>query len=215
MLPLVDFVTHSTVLTCLVLVVGIVLVTVEALLPHTFGLLGVLGVVTIAALLYAYQLAGIGYWFGPVIATLGLAFALVEVVGISCHGLLTMLGSAAIGTGLFYSLGAGENAGIASTAGITVTLSAMFFALKLLPLSTFWRNSGSGNTLPLPEGLSLKDVDQGTVGIAVTALRPFGFVMISGKRYPARSTNGYSSIGSKVMVTEICKQELLVSVEQR
>lgn len=215
MLHLIDLITHSAVLTSLVIVIAIVLIIIEAFSPHTFGLVGVLGVAVVGALLYAYQVAGIGYWFGPLITLIGVALVVVEGAGIHFHGFLLMSGAAAIGIGLFYALGAGTNAGIATSAGITATFCAIYYTFKVLPLSAFWGKSGSGNTLQLPVSQSMDSIEPGTGCTAASDLRPCGMVMIGEHRYPARSIDGFARTGTEVIVSEIRNYELLVTVEQR
>lgn len=213
MLHVIDLITHSAVLTSLVIVIAIILFIIEAFSPHTFGLVGVLGMAVVGALLYAYQVTGIGYWFGPLIAILGVALVVVETVGIHFHGFLMMSGAAAIGMGMFYALGAGTNAGMATSAGITTSFCAIYYTFKMLPLSTFWRKSGSGNTLQLPLNQSMDSVEPGTGCTAASDLRPCGIVMIGEHRYPARSIDGFARTGTKVIVSEVRNHEVLVTVE--
>jgi len=215
MLHVTNLITHSAVLTSLVIVIAIVLFIIEAFSPHTFGLVGVLGMAVIGTLLYAYQTAGIGYWFGPLIAIVGVALVLLEAVGIHFHGFLMMSGAAAIGIGMFYALGAGANAGIATSASVTATFCAIYYTFKMLPLSAFWRKSGSGNTLQLPVTNSLDSVETGTRGITTSDLRPCGMVKIGEHRYPARSIDGFARTGTSVIVSEVRNHEVLVTVEQR
>ena len=215
MLHVTNLISHSAVLTSLVIVIAIVLFIIEAFSPHTFGLVGVLGMAVIGTLLYAYQTAGIGYWFGPLIAIVGVALVLLEAVGIHFHGFLMMSGAAAIGIGMFYALGAGTNAGIATSAGITATFCAIYYTFKMLPLSGFWRKSGSGNSLQLPERHSLDSVESGTRCVTASDLRPCGMVMIGERRYPARAIDGFARTGTNVIVSEVRNHEVLVTVEQR
>lgn len=213
MLHLMNLVTHSAVLTSLVIVISVVLFIVEAFSPHTFGIVGVIGVVVIGALLYAYQITGIGYWIGPLIAIFGVVLVLVEAFGIHFHGVLMLLGSTAIGVGMYFALGAGTNAGMATTAGISVMFCAVYITIKLLPLSTFWRRSGSANTLHLPSGDSLDSVATSTQCVAASDLRPCGMVVVNGRRYPARSIDGLVRAGTNVVVKEVRKYEVIVTVE--
>jgi len=215
MTHLFDLITHSGALTSLVIVAAIVLFIVEMFSPHTFGLVGVLGMMVISVLLYAYQVSGVGYWFGPLIAIVGLAFVMLDALGIHAHGFLLMPDAASIGIGMFYALGAGENAGFSSTAGIAATFCALYYAFKVLPLSTFWRESGSGNTLQLPERPVVSGVEPGTQCIAASDLRPCGMVKICERRYRARLIAGFARIGTKVVVSEVRNQEVLVTVEKQ
>ncbi|MFM7188405.1 MAG: hypothetical protein ACKO14_11380 [Armatimonadota bacterium] len=215
MTHLLDQITHSAALTSLVIVVAIVLFIIEVFSPHTLGLVGILGMMVISVLLYAYQVSGIGYWFGPLIAIVGVALVMLEALGVHAHGFLIMPGAAAIGIGMFYALGAGINAGISSTVGIAATFCAMYYAFKVLPLSTFWRKSGSGNTLRLPERPVTAGVEPGTQCIATSDLRPCGMVKIGERRYRARLTAGFARTGTIVVVSEVRNQELLVTVEEQ
>lgn len=212
---LVDLITHSAALTSLVIVIAIALFIIEAFSPHTFGLVGVIGVMIISALLYAYQAAGVGYWFGPIAVIIGVAFVAIEAVGGHFHGILMMTGAAATGIGMFFALGAGSNAGMATTAGIIATFCAMYCAFKVLPLSTFWRKSGSGNTLQLPEPRLLTSVAAGTKCITTSDLRPCGMVLIGEHQYPARSIEGFTRSGTQVTVRAVRNHEVLVTVESQ
>ena len=214
MVNLVDMVTHSAVLTSVVIVVAIVMFVIEAFSPHTFGLVGLLGVCVLGALLYAYQTAGIGYWFGPLLMIIGVGFVLAETMGVHFHGLLMMVGAIAIGAGIFYALGAGVNAGIASTAGIISSFCALFYTFQALPLSRFWLKSGSGHVLKVqPSGL-LDNVVIGNVCIASSDLRPCGMVMVGEHRIPARSMSGFVRTGTSVYISEVRKHDVLVTVDR-
>jgi len=214
MTHLIDLVPHSAALTSVFIVVAIVLFVIEALSPHTFGLAGFLGACVVAGLLYAYQTAGIGQWFGPVLMILGVAFVLIETVGIHCHGVLMMIGAVSIGAGIFYSLGAGANAGIASMAGIISSFCALFYTVKALPLSSFWRKSGAGNVLQLQSSSLIQHIDVGNICIASSDLRPCGIVRIGQHQIPARSINGFVRNGTSVTISEVRKHDVLVTVDR-
>lgn len=211
---LIDLVTHSAVLTSIVIVVAIVLFVIEAFSPHTFGLVGLLGACVVAGLLYAYQIAGIGQWFGPVLMILGVALVLIETMGVHLHGVLMMIGAGSIGAGIFYSLGAGANAGIASTAGIIASFCALFYTVKALPLSSFWLKSGAGNVLQLQSSALLDTINVGNTCIASSDLRPCGIVTLGEHRIPARSINGFVRNGTSVTISEVRKHDVLVTVDR-
>ena len=214
MINLVDMVTHSAVLTSVVIVVAIVMFVVEAFSPHTFGMVGLLGACVVAGLLYAYQIAGIGQWFGPVLMILGVALVLIETMGVHLHGVLMMIGAGSIGAGIFYSLGAGANAGIASTAGIIASFCALFYTVKALPLSSFWLKSGAGNVLQLQSSALLDTINVGNTCIASGDLRPCGIVTLGEHRIPARSINGFVRNGTSVTISEVRKHDVLVTVDR-
>jgi len=214
MINLVDMVTHSAVLTSVVIVVAIVMFVIETFSPHTFGLVGLLGVCVLGALLYAYQVAGIGYWFGPLLMIIGVGFVLAETMGVHFHGLLMMVGAIGIGAGIFYALGAGANAGIASTAGIISSFCALFYTFQALPLSSFWLKSGSGHVLQVQSSGLLDNIDIGNVCIASSDLRPCGMVMIGEHRIPARSMSGFVRTGTSVYISEVRKHDVLVTVDR-
>ena len=214
MLHLTNLITHSAVLTSVVIVVTIVMFVIEAFSPHTFGLVGLLGVCVLGALLYAYQAAGIGYWFGPLLMIIGVGFVLAETMGVHFHGLLMMVGAIGIGAGIFYALGAGANAGIASTAGIISSFCALFYTFQALPLLSFWLKSGSGHVLQVQSSGLLDNIDIGNVCIASSDLRPCGMVMIGEHRIPARSMSGFVRAGTYVYISEVRKHDVLVTVDR-
>lgn len=209
-----SLITQSPVLTSLVIVAVIALVIVEAITPLTFGILGLFGFGVLATLLYAYQVTGIGYWFGPVFVVVGSALVITELVGFHVHGFMMTIGAACVGIGMYYALGASTNAGIATSAGIAATFCALFFVLKTLPFSGFWRKSGSDFVLHMPVSQSISLVEPGTSCIAASDLRPCGMVMIGEHQLPARCINGYARNGSQVTVIEHRTRELIVSVNR-
>lgn len=111
---------------------------------------------------------------------------------------------------MFYALGAGTNAGIATSTGIAATFCAIYYAFKVLPLSSFWRLAGSGNVLRLPDKQMSNPVESGHVGTALSDLRPCGIVIIEGCRYSARSIDGYKSAGTDITVIDVRKNEIVV-----
>ena len=56
--------------------------------------------------------------------------------------------------------------------------------------------------------------DAGACGVAVTNLKPSGFVEIDSKRLPASSDGGFIEAGSKVVVREQKGRALVVAVEK-
>lgn len=210
---LMALISHSAVLTSLIVAGVIVLFVIETFSPHTYGLVGILATLMLIGLLYAYQIAGIGYWFGPWLMLAGIGLILLEIIGLHLHGLLMLVGAACIGVGIFYALGAGENAAMTVSTGVVVTFSSLFFALKLLPLSSFWVKSGSGNVLN-PYAFQTLKFDTPCNGIdveAVSDLRPRGVVLIAGVKTPARSASGHIRSGTLVKVTDVHKYEVIVT----
>ena len=210
----VNLLTHSAVLTSLAVVVVIVLFIIETFSSHTFGLVGLLATVVLAGIVYAYQADGIGYWFGPLLMMVGAALVLIETLGVHFHGLMMMLGAVAIGSGMFYALGGGANAGIATSAGLAASFCALFYTFKMLPLSPFWLKSGAGNVLRVQTTPSIEHIDIGSLCLATSDLRPCGMVMVGEHRIPARSINGFVRSGSTVYVSEVRKHEVLVTLDR-
>lgn len=210
----VNLLTHSAVLTSLAVVVVIVLFIIETFSPHTFGLVGLLATVVLAGIVYAYQADGIGYWFGPLLMMVGAALVLIETLGVHFHGLMMMLGAVGIGSGMFYALGGGANAGIATSAGVAASFCALFYTFKMLPLSPFWLKSGAGNVLLVHTTPSIEHIDIGSLCLAASDLRPCGMVMVGEHRIPARSINGFVRNGSTVYVSEVRKHEVLVTLDR-
>jgi membrane-bound ClpP family serine protease len=211
---LIDVVTQSAVLTSVIIVVAIALFVIETFSPHSFGMVGLLGALVVAGLFYAYQAAGIGHWFGPMLMIIGVGFVLTETMGIHFHGVLIMIGAAAIGAGFFFALGAGANAGIASTAGIIASFCALFYTFKVLPLSSFWLKSGAGHVLQLQPSALIDNIVVGNICVASSDLRPCGIVMIGEHRIPARSVDGFVRTGTSVTISEVRKHDVLVSVDR-
>jgi len=214
MIHLFNLLTQSAVLTSLMIVVVIVLFVIETFSPHTFGIVGLLATGLLAGTLYAYQATGVGVWFGPLLMIVGVAFVMVEVLGVHFHGLLVMLGSAGIGCGMFYALGASTNAGISATAGVAASICALFYTFKMLPLSPFWQQSGAGNVLKLLATPLMETIEIGTEGQASSDLRPCGMVMIGETPIPARSVSGLVRSGTTVCVSEVRKHEVLVTIDR-
>ena len=125
-----------------------------------------------------------------------------------------MVGAIGIGAGIFYALGAGANAGIASTAGIISSFCALFYTFQALPLSSFWLKSGSGHVLKVQSSGLLDNVVIGNVCIASSDLRPCGMVMIGEHRIPARSMSGFVRTGTSVYISEVRKHDVLVTVDR-
>ena len=214
MMNLFNQLSHSAVLTSLLIVVVIVLFVIETFSPHTFGIVGLLATFILAGTLYAYQATGVGFWFGPILLSVGVALVMVEVLGVHFHGLLVMGGSAAIGCGMFYALGASTNAGISATAGVAASFCALFYTFKMLPLSPFWQQSGAGNVLKLHATPILGTIEIGTEGKASSDLRPCGMVMFDESPLPARSVSGLVRSGATVFVCEVRKHEVLVTIDR-
>ena len=210
----VNLLTHSAVLTSLAVVVVIVLFIIETFSSHTFGLVGLLATVVLAGIVYAYQADGIGYWFGPLLMMVGAALVLIETLGVHFHGLMMMLGAVAIGSGMFYALGGGANAGIATSAGLAASFCALFYTFKMLPLSPFWLKSGAGNVLQVQTTSSIEHIDIGSLCLAASDLRPCGMVIVGEHGIPARSINGFVRSGSTVYVSEVRKHEVLVTLDR-
>jgi len=211
MSQLFSVITQSAVVTSLMLSLVIILAVVECFSPHTFGLVGVLAAMTLATLIYAYQCAGQGLWFAPWLLLAGIGLVLFEALGIHLHGFAMVPGALLIGLGMYFALGASENAAIATTAGLAVTFCSAFCVFKLLPLSRFWIKSGAGNVLKVCAEPVIDHASVGVEGTAISDLRPRGIVILHGNRTPAIADSGYLRSGSPVIVIDVRKNEVVVA----
>jgi membrane-bound ClpP family serine protease len=95
-------------------------------------------------------------------------------------------------------------------ATIALTAGSLIYALK----SKAWRRFGLKDTIDSKViDLTTANIEPGTVGITISALRPMGTVMIGNEMYEVQTTGTYIEANNKVIVLKVMTNKLLVELK--
>jgi membrane-bound serine protease (ClpP class) len=192
--------------TIILLALGCLLLFVDLLTIHTWGVSGTFGVAAIAAVFAAHITVGDGGWIGVVLALAGVALLLLETHVFPGHGVSALAGLALLFAGMFYALGGSQNALFALSTSTVLTAASLIGFFAYLPRSPIWKQIG----LQMQQRSSLGYVTSsdlthflGRTGRAATVLRPSGMAEIDGVRLDVVTEGEFLEAGTPLVVIQV------------
>lgn len=192
--------------TIILLALGCLLLFVDLLTLHTWGLSGTLGAGAIALVFASHIAIGDGGWIGVVLALAGVALLLVETHVFPGHGISALAGLALLFAGMFYALGGSQNALFALSTSTVLTAASLVGFFAYLPRSPIWKQIG----LQMQQRASLGYVTSsdlthflGRTGRASTVLRPSGVAEIDGLRLDVVTEGEFLEPGTPIVVIRV------------
>jgi membrane-bound serine protease (ClpP class) len=192
--------------TIILLALGCLLLFVDLLTIHTWGVSGTFGVAAIAAVFAAHITVGDGGWIGVVLALAGVALLLLETHVFPGHGISALAGLALLFAGMFYALGGSQNALFALSTSTVLTAASLIGFFAYLPRSPIWKQIG----LQMQQRSSLGYVTSsdlthflGRTGRAATVLRPSGMAEIDGVRLDVVTEGEFLEAGTPLVVIQV------------
>lgn len=200
--------------TILLLALGLVLVVVEFLTWHTWGLAGIAGGLLVLLIFASHITAGSATWVGVVLFLMGIALLLLETHVFPGHGVSAFAGLVLIFVGMFYALGGVQTGAIYSASAALLTSIAVVAAFFLyLPRSRVWHKLGQPMRQTATAGYVSSDDYTGFVGhvgTTVTALRPSGTADVEGIRLAVVSEGDFVPAGAPVQVVLVQGSRVVV-----
>jgi membrane-bound serine protease (ClpP class) len=200
--------------TIVLLALGCLLLFIDLLTLHTWGLAGTLGVVAIALVFAAHLTVGGGGWIGIVLALAGVALLLLETHVFPGHGIAGVAGLVVLFAGMFYALGGSQNAVFALSVSTLLTIAAIIGFFAYLPRSAVWQHLLSQQ---MQQRASLGYVTSenmthflGHTGRATTVLRPSGMAEIDGYRLHVVTEGEFLNPGTPLIVTRVEGSRIVV-----
>jgi len=192
--------------TIVLLALGCLLLFVDLLTIHTWGVSGTLGVAAIAVVFAAHITVGDGGWIGVVLALAGVALLLLETHVFPGHGISALAGLALLFAGMFYALGGSQNALFALSTSTVLTAASLIGFFAYLPRSPIWKQIG----LQMQQRASLGYVTSsdlthflGRTGRSTTVLRPSGVAEIDGVRLDVITEGEFLEAGTSLVVIQV------------
>ena len=192
--------------TIALLVIGCLLLFIDLLTPHTWGLMGTFGVLAVGAVFAAHVTEGGVGWIGIVLFLAGLTFLLLETHVFPGHGIAAVLGLMLLFLGMFYALGGSQNALFALSISTILTAASILGFFAYLPRSPVWKKLGQ----QMQQRASLGYVTSenlthylGRSGRAATKLRPSGIADIDGARLDVVTEGEFLDAGTPVVVIRV------------
>ena len=192
--------------TIALLVVGCLLLFIELLTLHTWGLTGTLGVLAVGLVFAAHVTVGGAGWIGIVLFLAGLTFLLVETHVFPGHGIAAVLGLMLMFLGMFYALGGSQNALFALSISTILTAASIIGFFAYLPRSPVWKKLGQQMQQRASLGyVTSEDLTHflGRTGRAATKLRPSGIADIDGFRLDVVTEGEFLDAGTPVVVIRV------------
>lgn len=188
------------------LVFGCVMLFIELLTLHTWGLMGTLGIGAVGLVFASHITAGSAGWIGVVLVLAGLTFLLLEAHVFPGFGIAGVSGLLLFFLGMFWSLGGSQNAVFALSVSTILTIASIVGFFAYLPRSAVWKKMGQ----QMQQRASLGYVTSenlshllGRTGRAVTVLRPSGAADIDGIRVNVVTEGEFLEIGTPLVVIKV------------
>jgi len=192
--------------TIALLSVGCLLLFIDLLTLHTWGLTGTLGVLSVGSVFAAHVAVGTGGWIGIVVFLLGLALLLIETHVIPGHGIAGFVGMLLLFLGMFWTLDGSQNAVFALSVSTILTVLSIIGFFAYLPKSPVWKKLGQEMQQRASMGYVTSESRMhflGRVGTAATVLRPSGVAEFDGVRLDVVTEGEFLSPGTPVQVVRV------------
>lgn len=202
----------SPIVLMVLLAMGIMGAYIEIRTPG-FGVGGAISIIGFSLFFFAQVSIGGATWIGPLVFILGVILILIELFVIPGFGFTGIAGIVAIFASIFISFGITN-----IVQGSYVVLFALLFSTLLmiilarfLPKSTLMQKiSLTTDTKGYTSSISYNDL-LALKGVAFTLLRPSGTIIIDGKKYDAISEGEFIEKDSKLTVTKVEGNKIVVS----
>lgn len=216
---LVRFFTHPTV-SSLLMTIGLLGIIVEIRTPG-FGVPGALGIASLAVFFWGHWLVQLAGWEELLLVGSGLALLLIEVFVTPGFGVVGLLGITTLIGGLGLSVvGAGATMATVFAAlgrvamSLLLALAASLALLRFLPRLPFGQQLILQTELPAEAGYaSAPTTDSrwlGTIGTAVSSLRPAGIAQLDGDRVDVVSDGEFIDAGVRIEVDRVDGNRIVV-----
>ena len=215
----VRFLTHP-ILSSLLVTIGMLGIIIELRTPG-FGVAGAIGVGSLAAFFWGHWLVKLAGWGELMLALLGIALLILELLVIPGFGLAGIVGILALFAALVMSvIGSGATPEFFMLAGGRILLSllvaviASFVLLRFMPRLPFGRqlilqgDLGTGHEHGSAPESDLRWL--GKRGRTTSPLRPAGIAEIEGERVDVVSEGGMIEPGTPVEVTRVDGNRIVV-----
>jgi membrane-bound serine protease (ClpP class) len=192
--------------TIALLTVGCLLLFIELLTLHTWGLTGTLGVLAVGLVFAAHVTVGTAGWIGVVLFLAGLTFLLLETHVFPGHGIAAVAGLLLLFLGMFWALGGSENAVFALAVSTILTVLSVIGFFAYLPKSPVWKTLGQQMQQRASLGYVTSESRMhflGREGRAATVLRPAGLADIDGVRLDVVTEGEFLDAGTPVVVIKV------------
>ena len=192
--------------TIALLTVGCLLLFIELLTLHTWGLTGTLGVLAVGLVFAAHVTVGTAGWIGVVLFLAGLTFLLLETHVFPGHGIAAVAGLLLLFLGMFWALGGSENAVFALAVSTILTVVSIIGFFAYLPKSPVWKTLGQQMQQRASLGYVTSESRMhflGREGRAATVLRPAGLADIDGVRLDVVTEGEFLDAGTPIVVIKV------------
>jgi membrane-bound serine protease (ClpP class) len=204
--------------TILLLTLGLILIIVELMTWHSWGIAAVIGGGLVILIFAAHIAVGMATWVGIVLFLAGLVFLLFETHVFPGHGLSALFGMILIFTGMFLALGGTQSNALFSMAAASITTIAMLVAFfAYLPRSRVWNKLGQPMRQSASAGYVASDDYTGflgQIGEAISDLRPSGSAEFDGARLPVVSEGAFIPAGARIQIIMVQGNRIVVRSEE-
>jgi len=194
------------------LALGIMGAYIEIRTPG-FGIGGAISIIGFSLFFFAQVSLGGATWIGPLVFILGVILILIELFVIPGFGFTGIAGIVAIFASVFISFGITNLVQGSYVVLFALLLSTLLMVIlaRFLPKSTLMKNiSLTNDTKDYASSTSYNDLLT-LEGVAFTLLRPSGTILINGKKYDAISEGEFIEKDSKLTVTKVEGNKVVVS----
>lgn len=205
-----SFISNQAVSSLLVMI-GMIGFVVEIFSPG-FGLGGTVSIISFALFFVGNIAAGNSNWTALAVFILGLILIIVEII-VPGFGVPGISGIAFVIIGIVLAMENIQVAVVTLIAAIVVTMIVMTWMIKRGYKSKFVDSVTLHKSATSSEGYLSVDTSpfsEGDLGIAITDLRPSGFISINNEKTDALAYEGYIEKSSTIEIVKIEGQKIFV-----
>ena len=202
----------SPIVLMVLLAMGIMGAYIEIRTPG-FGIGGAISIIGFSLFFFAQVSLGEATWIGPLVFILGVILILVELFVIPGFGFTGIAGVVAIFASIFISFGITNIVQGSYVVLFALLLSSLLMIIlaRFLPKSTLMQKiSLTTDTKNYSSSASYDDL-LNLEGLAFTLLRPAGTIIVNGKKYDAISESEFIEKDSKLIVTKVEGNKIVVT----
>jgi membrane-bound serine protease (ClpP class) len=206
------FLSGSTIVAILLLVIGVLGLVVEMITPG-FGAPGIIGILALAVFFGGRMIAGLAGWESVVLFVAGFVLLLIEVFVIPGFGIAGVSGIAMVFIALGTAFASWTEALLVIAFSVALSVVALGLLARYLSKYDAWGRfvlrTSATKEAGYVSGPSRDDL-VGAIGETETVLRPAGVVRIDGQRVDAVSEGEYLQRGVLVQVVDISGNRVVV-----
>ena len=206
----------STAVASILFLAALICMGIEIFTPG-FGIFGIMAIICFGLYFGGSFLAGFAQWWSAVLFIAGLVMFIIEAA-VPGFGIFGILGIVFIGAGLLFASRDLKTFLIVLCVGIVGAIIALPLLYKLFKKLGLIRKLALVGNMEVEQGYASHEHAAslvGSMGVALSDLRPAGTAKIDGRRQSVLTSGGYVEAGESIVVVEHTPGRIVVEKVER